>query len=500
MRVQKITGIRNDMAFGYNPAVNSELIKTLDNSKKNKSFNKYIKEMVMATNNAEKELRSAEKRNRLTLVTLLTASFIPAKILLTDMVNALFPNFNYREKELESYQDEIKNRNLAEEQPSHWMNVLVSTLHDHEIQDQAEVATHVLSQVMAQQFPSLQFDFSGLTGAFKQHYMGEVEDYDAVEEPADDENNKELSDNAKLGQSKVEEYIPTAMSEKGFASLGGMKELKETLNDKIVGVLKDPMQAKLDNIEYGKKIPKGLLLYGPPGTGKTTVVEHLSTEAGVPLLKLKTGKLKTSYWHETSKNIDAAFDYAESIATPEKPVLMMIDDADSFFVARTGRTEQFQAEEMTTFLDRIASAADHNVMVVATTNKYDVMDDAVRSRFDEQIYVGLPDLEARISILKMLLNQRTKGKALAENEEEVTKVAKKLESFAIREIIGITNRAAMLALKDERRNITAADYEKIISESQNLKVKEELYKTNATRKSIGFNNSSTIIGGPKTIG
>ena len=79
---------------------------------------------------------------------------------------------------------------------------------------------------------------------------------------------------------------------------------------------------------------------------------------------------------------------------------------------------------------------------------------------------------------------------------EVLKVAKNLDKFAIREIISITNRASMLALKDGRRDINADDYKKIIDESQNLKVKEERYKTNATRTPIGF---KTIVGGPKTI-
>ena len=483
----KATRNKRNVSFGYNIEVNNSLIEALGKVKRNKAYYNYIKEMVTATNQAELSLRDAEKKEKKVLIACLSAAFVPMKIMLTNVVNALFPALNYRNKEIGSYTEEIDAKLMSEEQPPSWMNTLVDVLTEHEKQDEAQKMADVLSSMMHEIFPGQQFDFSGLTPMFREHYIDNEDDVDDVNDVESEETNTTvLSDSAKLGKSKVDEYVPTAMSEQGFASLGGMKELKETLNDRIVGVLKDPIQARLDNIEYGKKIPKGLLLYGPPGTGKTTVVEHLSTEAGVPLLKLKTGKLKTSYWHETSKNIDAAFDYAESIATPEKPVLMMIDDADSFFVARSGRTEQFQAEEMTTFLDRIQNAAEHNVMVVATTNKYDVMDDAIRSRFDEQIYVGLPDLEARTSILKMLLNQRTKGKVLAENEEDLEKVAKKLDSFAIREIIGITNRAAMLALKDDRRDISVEDFEKIIAESQNLKVKEELYKTNATRKSIGF--------------
>ena len=194
----------------------------------------------------------------------------------------------------------------------------------------------------------------------------------------------------------------------------------------------------------------------------------MSTEAGVPLLKLESGSLKSPYYHETSKNIDAAFDYAESIATPEKPVLVMIDDADSFFTARTSDTKQFEGEEMTTFLNRIQRAPEHNVMVAATTNRYDIMDEAVKSRFDEQIYVGLPDLEARKSIIKLFMNQRGKGKALAADEKAVEEVAKKFEGFPIRAIKMLSDKASLEALSDGRRDITSADFDKVISKTPKL--------------------------------
>ena len=481
-RVNTRTNSKTAPSFGYNPTTNAALIKILESQKKNKAYYNFVRDIVNTTNNAEQSLRDAEIKNKPYLQSFLIASFMPIKISLTNMVNGLFPMLNYRQKEIESYSEEIESNELVKQNENHWMRALVAALSEYHKQDEAAKMADVLSSLMHEIFPNQKFDFSGLAPMFRQHYIDNEEDIDETEDGII----SDLEKSIELGKSKVEEYIPTPVSEQGFASLGGMRELKETLNDKIVGVLKDPAQARMDNIEYGKKIPRGVLLYGPPGTGKTTVVEHLSTEAGVPLLKLKAGKLKDSWAHESAKNTLAAFDYAASIATPEKPVLMMIDDADAMFAARSSRMEQWEAEELNTFLDAISAAADKNVMVVATTNKYDILDDAVKSRFDEQIYVGLPDEEARVSILKLLLNQRTKGKALAENDEEIQKVAKMLNSFAIREIIGITNRASNLALKDGRRDITSADYEKIVAESQNLKVKEENYKTNATRRSIGF--------------
>ena len=111
---------------------------------------------------------------------------------------------------------------------------------------------------------------------------------------------------------------------------------------------------------------------GPPGCGKTTIVQHLSTEAGVPLLMLEPGKLGSKYIHETSQNIDAAFDYAESLAKENKPVLMFMDDADSMLMSRNSQSGS-HTEEMASFLNRIQRAGDKNVIFVAATNKYDLL-------------------------------------------------------------------------------------------------------------------------------
>ena len=163
MQIQKIQGVSNNTSFGYNPEVNSILVHTLESQKRNKGFYKYLKNLVMVTNEAERDLRLAEKKKtkKGTELTLLTAAFIPLKVQLTDLINRFFPNFNYRKKELESYQEEIQKNNLAEEQPNHWLNTIADILHEQEIQSRAEVATFVLQNVMQEQFPELNFDFSG---------------------------------------------------------------------------------------------------------------------------------------------------------------------------------------------------------------------------------------------------------------------------------------------------------------------------------------------------
>ncbi len=497
MQIQKIQTVNT--SFGYNPAANAALIHNFESQKRNKAFYKYLKDVVMATNEAEKDLRTAEKKGKLTLLTLMTASFIPLKIQITDMINTFFPNFDYRKKELESYQEEIKARNLEEEQPAHWLNALAEVLQDHVVQDQAETATYVLQSVMKEQFPDLQFDFSGITGIYKQKYMEEAEEYEDefedINEVSDSNanglqaNNKDLQARIELGKSKVFHYEPKDENElKGFASLGGMKELKKQLTEDIIIPLKDPSKAKYNEKHYGIKMPNGILFYGPPGCGKTTIVERLSVETGLPLLELTTDSFGSEYINGSEINLGAVFDYAASIASEEKPVILFIDDVDGIVGTRNAFMHDHKKSELSVFLKRVQDAPKNNIIVMAATNNYDGIDKAFTSRLRQQIYTGLPDKDARKSIIKLKLEETDNGQNLAKDEQALDKIAELTESFPIRALEDFATETRKMAFINGIRDITLEDYETVISkpESQNKKIKEQNFKTNATRPSIGF--------------
>ena len=517
MHIQKIQS--NNTNFGYNPLVNAQLINDLSKAKKNKAYCNGFKDLCTFINKKERELREADKKGMPDLTDKLARLFLPLKVIFTDMVDSHFPSYNYKAKELESYQEEMLANNLQDDKQN-WLTALVTHLkEDIEEQDaqnleafnQQEAGSDeltggdVLTSIMSRLFPGATIVSSSVIRAVPM----ETEEIDETENETNPENPKEAENSAngiseeraeflKRGKDKVVEYVPEGNALQGFAGLGGMKELKAELTDKVVDFLKDPEQARQDAEDYGTKLPKGLLLYGPPGCGKTTIVKHLAVEAGVPMLKLETGSLKTSYYHETSKNIDAAFEYAYSIATPEKPVIMMMDDGDSTFVSRNERTTQFEGEEMTTFLNKIQEAPEKNVMIALTTNKYDIMDPAIRRRFDTQIYVGLPDEEARHSLIKLFFSRNKKSQALANNDEIIAKLAKETENFPISALEDMVNAACDIPKREAkdarklgkiiRRDVTENDFETILNkvETQNKKIKEDLYKTNATRKSIGF--------------
>jgi len=453
----KILKIENNTVFGNNKQLNRELIAKLKASKESQGYMNELLRLNDYVNKLEKRLRKMDEAGNMPVsVADMGEIFVTLKSSLCDWVSNLFPELKYASREYRLYKAEMDKREVGGTR--HWLKSITT---DIEMTNNIEDADDEISKVI-------------------------------------DEYNKEnhgssnvVSDDLKKmpGAKFVTEYIPTSFAKKGFAGLGGMNELKELLNERIISFLKNPEQAKQDEIEYGIEIPKGILMYGPQGCGKTTIIEVLSVEAGVPLLKVSSAKTGSKYIHDTSERINDAFEYAKEYAKKiGKPVIMMIDDADGLLASRREDAQRHHTEEMSTFLDCIQNAGESNVVVIAATNKYDLIDDAAKSRFEEQIYVGLPDFEARKSLVKLFMSSYTKGRELANNEEALNYIAKILDSFPTRDIKMISKKAALEAKHDNRRNVEVRDFEKIASQEQKRKVKEDKFKPNSERKLIGFSN------------
>jgi len=286
----------------------------------------------------------------------------------------------------------------------------------------------------------------------------------------------------------IEEFKPNAESPKGFSSLGGMAKLKAELYDKIIFPIQNPEQAKLDEAEYGQKFPRGVLLYGPPGCGKTFVAEAVAMEAGVPMFKLKVSKAGSQYINQTSKNYEKAFD-AVAAKSKEigKPCILFMDELDGLSKSRDSKDSSEDLKQLGTLLELINTARSRGIIVLGATNRHDVLDKAISSRFDSQVFVGLPDKETRKEVLKKCLEPRTKGVSLMNSEEDLSAVVDKFESFSNRSIADLTTAAALLAKNDGRRDISKEDYFKVIGENQNLKIKsEDLYQSKVNRTPIGL--------------
>lgn len=446
MQIQRIQRSPN---FGYNEQLNAKLIKQLTIHRKNKPFCETLLKLNELTNATEKLVREAEENNRTKLLDKIASVFIDMKGTLCAALDFSFPKLHYCEYEAATFADEIEKRGLKDDE-NHWLNALLN-----------EIQTNSTKIITLNDLPE----------EIQANILTKME-----------ENSEKIT----KGKSLVKIYTPTENMKNGFASLGGMQELKEKLNDRIVGMLKDPEQAKLDFEEYGKKSPKGILMYGPPGCGKTTITQALSVEAGVPLLQVEVGKIGSPYIHEMSMNIDAIFDYAESITSKNKPTILFIDDADALFGERSGNSGSHHQEELSTFLNRVQRAGENNIVVIAATNRKDIMDEAIVSRFEEQIEVPLPDKEARKSVIKMFMESRKKGLSLANDKDALSEIAEKTDRFSIRTLKNLAELASMKALKDGRRDIKKEDWFQVINENQHQKTNPDIYREKGGRTPIGF--------------
>ena len=234
-----------------------------------------------------------------------------------------------------------------------------------------------------------------------------------------------------------------------FEDVAGADEEKEELRE-IVEFLKDPKKF----ISIGARIPKGVLLVGPPGTGKTLLAKAVAGEAGVGFLSISGSDFVELYVGVGASRVRDLFDQAKKTS----PAIVFIDEIDAVGRQRgTGLGGGHDEREQTLnqlLVEMDGFAANEGVVVLAATNRADVLDPALLrpGRFDRQIYVGLPDIKGREEVLKV----HVKGKPLGE-DVDLKKLAQGTAGFTGADLENLVNEAALLAARKDRGYITMED-------------------------------------------
>jgi SpoVK/Ycf46/Vps4 family AAA+-type ATPase len=225
---------------------------------------------------------------------------------------------------------------------------------------------------------------------------------------------------------------------RSFADVGGMSELLETLNHKVVRPLQDPTAFE----EYGIGVVNGVLLHGPPGCGKTHVAGALAGEVDHAFIEVTPADVTSKYMGEPAQKVEELFEIARANA----PCILFIDEIDGIAGARDGDSNMNSSEQqlVNQLLTELEGIADEDVVVLGATNLVEDVDDAIRrsGRFDERVEVPPPDPEARTQILEIHLAGRPTA-----TDIDLDSVVEETAGFAASDIELIAEDAARKALR-----------------------------------------------------
>src|SRR5574344_1011795 len=259
---------------------------------------------------------------------------------------------------------------------------------------------------------------------------------------------KELQEkNSSYGDSKnIDFTIKPVSSNITFKDVAGIKEIKEELEE-IVDFLNNPKKYQ----KFGVKLPKGVLLVGPPGVGKTLIARAVAGEAQVPFFYQSGASFVHIYVGMGAKKVRELF----ASAKIDAPSIIFIDEIDAVGKRRDGKSNderESTLNQLLTQMDRFEN--DNGVIVLAATNKIEVLDDALlrAGRFDRRVHLGLPNIEDRKEILKLYLKNKN-------HKVNIEKLVLDTAGFNSASLSTLINEALLQMIKDGKNILDDADIE-----------------------------------------
>ncbi len=236
-----------------------------------------------------------------------------------------------------------------------------------------------------------------------------------------------------------------------WEDVGGLDEVKELLKEVVEWPLKQPEAFK----RIGIRPPLGVLLFGPPGTGKTMLAKAVAHEAGANFISIKGPEVMNKWVGESEKRIRDIFRRAKQVA----PAIIFFDEIDSVAPKRgmNGSSSHVMENVVSSILSEMSGLEElHNVVVLATTNRPDIIDPALLrpGRFDRQILVPAPDEKTRLEILKI----HTKSMPLKGVDIKV--IAKETDGYSGADLEALAREAGLNALRKDikAKEVTAKNF------------------------------------------
>ncbi len=245
-----------------------------------------------------------------------------------------------------------------------------------------------------------------------------------------------------------------------WEDVGGLDDAQMRLKEGVELPLKDPDAFR----RLGIRPAKGFLLYGPPGTGKTLLAKAVAREAQANFIATKSSDLLSKWYGESEQQIARLFARARQVA----PCVIFIDELDSLVPARGGGMGEPQATErvVNTILSEMDGLEElQSVVVIGATNRPNLIDPALLrpGRFDELIYVGVPDAAGRARILKIQT-----GKMPLAKDVDLKSIAEQTNRYTGADLEDVVRRAGLIALRKslKAKTVTMANFEEALTDSR----------------------------------
>ena len=274
-----------------------------------------------------------------------------------------------------------------------------------------------------------------------------------------------------------------------FKDIAGADEEKEEMEE-IIDFLKNPQKY----FEIGSRIPKGILLVGPPGTGKTLMARAVAGEAKVPFYSISGSDFVEMFVGVGASRVRDMFKTAKQNA----PCIVFIDEIDAVGRQRGaglggGHDEREQTlNQLLTEMDGFG--ANEGIIIIAATNRPDVLDPALLrpGRFDRQITMSNPDIKARVEILKV--HARNKKLSPKINLEDI---ARRCPGFSGADLENLLNEAALLAARENRKEIKIYDIDEAIDRVIMGPAKKSRKYSEEEKKLVSYHETGHAILGVK---
>ncbi|XP_076312368.1 spastin isoform X2 [Tachypleus tridentatus] len=269
---------------------------------------------------------------------------------------------------------------------------------------------------------------------------------------------------SKLAQMIMDEVVDGGPSVT-FNDIAGQEVAKQALREMVIlPTLRPELFTGL------RAPPRGLLLFGPPGNGKTMLAKAVAYESSSTFLNISAATLTSKYVGEGEKLVRALF----AVARDLQPSIIFIDEVDSLLSERKENEHEASRRLKTEFFvefDGLLSDTEERILVMGATNRPQELDDAALRRFSKRVYISLPDMDTRITLLEALLNKQKNPLS----KEDLKKLAKLTEGYSGSDMTALAKDAALGPIRelhlDEVCNVDPESMRQITMEDFNESLK-----------------------------